>query len=250
MNQQAKNEIRIFKKFARACPYKIDLNSIVHKDPRKKEPDISCNLLDGHNIAFEIVQCLDPTIAQSTYKPQKLKKELDSEVEKLPDAEKERFKRIFKDAHISITFKPISTNKIKSSIPVILECLLTMGNVRDGKFNLSSHKNLKNVVDYISIKRVDSVRPMFEPRGPGFFFSDPCIECIQNKFEKKYKIKSRIDLLAYYELQYEFPKSYWLPSVQRFIEDNIGSSVFQRVWIYSVTKDKILFIYPPLEDTE
>jgi hypothetical protein len=53
MDQQAKNEIRIFKMFSKLTPYSIDINSIKKEKP--PEPDISCNLSDGTKIAFELV---------------------------------------------------------------------------------------------------------------------------------------------------------------------------------------------------
>jgi hypothetical protein len=244
MNQQTKNEIRIFKKFAKLCPYPIHLDSITKKE--HPEPDISCVLSDGNIIAFELVECIDKSTAQSIYGSQKLKKAFHSELEKLPKEKKERFKRIFRDALISVTFiKKVSANKKRFSIPLILEYLLTVRDTPYGKFNLRSHKGLKDVVDCISISRVDSGRPTFDVKDPNFF-NDPCRERIQDKFVKEYEIKFRADLLAYYELQYEFHESYWLPSVQSFVEGNIESSVFQRVWIYSVTNNEIIFVYPVL----
>ena len=62
MNQQARNEIRVFNKSARLCPYPIHLNSITKKEP--PDPDVSCTLSDGSTKAFELVECIDNSIAQ------------------------------------------------------------------------------------------------------------------------------------------------------------------------------------------
>jgi len=233
-------EIRIFKKFVAVCPYQIHLDSITKKEP--PEPDISCRLLNGSIIAFELVEYIDKPIAQAIYGSSKLRKSFNDELEKLPKEKKERFERVFRSTLISVAFsKEISANKKMFSIPLIFDYLLTLENTPYGKFNLGSCPNLKNVVDYIVIK--NSGRLTFDIKDPTFF-SDSARERIEDKFRKAYTIKSETDLLVYYELQYEFPENYWLPSVQEFIENNIGSSAFQRVWVYSVTKNKIMFVYP------
>ncbi len=110
MNQQTKNEVRIFRKFARICPYPIDLNSITKKNSpdcqnKKSPPDISCNLSDGSTMDFEVVQCIDNRIAQSTYDSLKLKRVFDDELGKFPQEKKDRFIANFKDALIHIALQ-------------------------------------------------------------------------------------------------------------------------------------------------
>lgn len=242
MNQQAKNEIRIFNKFARVCPYQIDIDSITKKE--SPEPDISCKISDGRIIAFELVECIDERIARSNYGSPKLTQGFRDELEKLPKEKKERFEGVFRSSLISVTFsKKISTNKKMLSIPLIFDYLLTLGDAPYGKFNPGSYSGLKNVVDCIVIKNAG--RLTFDVKDPTFF-ADRTRECIEGKFRKKYGIRSETDLLVYYELQYEFSKNYWLPSVQEFVQNNIKDSVFQRVWIYSVTNNEIMFVYPAL----
>lgn len=248
MNQQAKNEIRIFKKFARLCPYSIHLNSITKKEP--PEPDISCNLSDGSTIAFELVECIDNSIAQSIYDSSKLKKTFDDKLERLLQERKERFKVNFRNALIYIAFiKRISANKKMLSIPTILDYLLTLESTAEGKFDLRSHPDLKNIVRWISIKRGKFAGPIFNVEAVTFF-AEPAKERVEDKFKKQYKTKCKTDLLAYYELQPELPENHWLPSVQDFVKNNIKTSVFRRAWIYSVTKNKIIFVYPSSLDFE
>jgi len=225
MNQQVKNEIRIFKKFARLCPYPIHLNSITKREP--PEPDISCNLSDGSTIAFELVECIDNSIAQSIYDSLKLKKTFDDKLERLPQERKERFKVNFRNALIYVAFiKGISVNKRMFSIPTILDYFLTLENTAEGEFNLHFHQELRDVVRCISISQEEFTGPIFNVEAVTSF-ADPCKERITGKFKKEYEIESRTELLAYYELQPEIPENHWLPSVSDFVENNIGSSVFQ-----------------------
>lgn len=147
--QQAKDEETIFNKFLKKCPYSIQSNSV--KKREAPEPDILCNLLDGTPLCFELVECVDNSIAQSVYG--------------------------------------------------------------------GSHKG-------------------------GFFSDDLCLEHIAKKFRKKYT--NSCDLLAYFDLQLVVAEKSWLSQVQNFIRENIKNSSFKRVWIYSITQEKIMFVYPEL----
>lgn len=235
-------EIRVFKKFAKLAPYPIDLNSIKSEDPPK--PDISCNLLDGTTIAFELVECVDKSIAQSFYDSLNLKEAFDNELKNLSKGRKGRLKTNFKNALIYVAFiRKISFNKKKSSISTILDYLLTLGNMAEGKFNLRSHRDLKEVVRWINVSRESFAGPKFDIEAVTSF-GEPAKERIEVKFKKKYKTKYKIDLLAYYELQPEIPENNWLPSVREFVKNNVKTSIFQRVWIYSTTQNKIIFVHP------
>ncbi len=242
MKWQDDNEIRVFAEFAGVCPYPICLGSVTKKRP--PEPDISCNLSDGSAIAFELVECIDNSIAQSTYDSLRLNKALVDELDKLPQERRERFRASFGNALIYIAFVGgLSLNKRKGSIPALFDYLLTLGGTGERKFDLRSHQDLGGVVRSIAIS-------CGYPTGPALkveaitSFADPCRERIQKKFKKEYKAESPVELLAYYELQPELPETHWLPSVEEFMKKNLKSSVFQRVWIYSVTKNRIILAYP------
>ena len=154
------------------------------------------------------------------------------------------FKVNFKDALIYVAFiRGACINKRRSSIPVIFDYLLTLESTAEGKFNLRSPPDLKNIVRWISIKRGEFVGPIFRVEAVTSF-AEPARERIEDKFKKPYKTEHKTDLLAYYELQPEIPEHNWLPSVQKFVESHIKTSRFQRVWIYSATKNRIIFVYP------
>jgi len=86
---------------------------------------------------------------------------------------------------------------------------------------------------------------MFRVEGVTFF-GVSFLKEIEDKFNKKYTNKNNIELLAYYALQPEISENHWLTETVDYIQDNIVNSPFKRVWIYSYTKNKILYLYPKL----
>jgi len=244
MNQlsQGKREVQIVKKFAAICPYKINLNSINKKDP--PEPDILCKLENGLELSFELVECLDNLIAKTPSDQVSLKYLLDDEKNKLPLCKRMRFKRKYKNALIYIAFnKKYSLMRRKRSIPYLVNFLLNLdeNQIKKDEIELNGCPEIK----WFSIRRGVYVGPMF--RVGGFTpFGEPTLRKIKGKFNKKYPTKNKIDLLAYYALQPEIPKNHWLSDTEDYVKDNITNSPFNRVWIYSFTKNKILFFYPTL----
>ena len=245
MDQQAKNEIRIFKFFFKLTPYSIDINSIKKEKPPK--PDISCDLLDGAKIAFELVECIDDSIARSVYDSKNLRQLFYDRLNKLPKGKKKAFTMNFKNASIYIAFsRGASVIKKRSAIPKLFDFLLALENTAQGKFSFRSYRDLKDVVNWIYIQRGEFVGPIFDIQA-ATSFADPAKERVEGKFRKVYEIQCKTDLLAYYELQPELPEENWLPKVKEFVEQNISKSAFQRVWIYSIGRNKIIYVYPPLK---
>ena len=240
MNQlnQGKREIQIFKQFTDACPYKINLTSVKKENPPK--PDIYCKLKDGTEIYFELVECLDNSIARTTSDQVSLKYLLDDDVNKLPLYKRTRFKRKYKNALIYIAFnEKLPLIKRKKSIPCIIDLLLNLNEnqTKRDKIEINGCCGVK----WIKISQGVFIGPMIHVEGVTSF-GELILRKIMDKFDKKYKTKkSKIDLLAYYALQPEIPENHWLPEAASYIKDNINNSPFKRVWIYSYTKNKILF---------
>ncbi len=251
MDEQAKNELRVFKKFARVCPYPIDFGSIEKRRPT--EPDIFCKFRDGRPIAFEISECIDEGIARSIYDPLplKLRQVFYTELEKLSKEEKQKFKINFSNASINVAFcKGVSKNKKLYSIKTILKHLLTLKNGAEGNFDLTAQQNLKSIVGRIFIKQGPDEGPSFDIDPEAIWFSNPVVEQVKTKIDRNYKSKYKTELLCYYELQPELPQNHWLPSLTEFVKTNLKSSSFRRVWIYSVTKNKIVYVYPKYDKEE
>jgi len=242
MNQlnQGKREIQIFKQFTDVCPYKINLTSVRKENPPK--PDIYCKLKDGTELYFELVECLDNSIAKTTSDQISLKHLLDDEKNKLPLCKRMRFKRKYKNALIYIAFnEKISLIRRKRSIPYIIDFLLNLdkNQIKKDEIDINSCCGVK----WIKISQGIFTGPIVHVEGVSFF-GVSFLKKIKDKFNKKYTTKNKIDLLAYYALQPEIRENHWLLETADYIEENITNSLFNRVWIYSYTKNKILFSYP------
>ncbi len=245
MNQfnQGKREIQIFKKFMDECPYKINLTSVKKENPPK--PDIYCKLKDGTELYFELVECLDNSIAKTTSDQVSLKYLLDEEVNKLSFCKRIKFNQKYKNAFIYIVLNErLLLIKRKKSIPYIIGFLLNLNEnqIKKDKIQIGVCPGIKR----LKISQGSNIEPIF--RVGGFTsFSEPILRKITDKFKKEYKTKNnKIDLLAYYAFQPEIPENHWLPKTADYIKDNIANLPFKRVWIYSYTKNKIIFLYPNL----
>jgi len=239
MNKNYKKEISIFKKFVRLCPYSINFSSITKRQP--PEPDIFCSLTDGSTISFELVEIIDKDLQKSRGDRDTIKKAFNNKLEEFPRKKKEQFKEKYRDAEIYVYFiKDSLLHKKKDLIQKIINYLVKLEN------NTESEIPFNNLCK-ISINRGGFRGPCFEVSAAAWIH-DPLIECIKIKLRKRYKIKSnRAELLAYYDFQPEEADDiadYNLKELRNFIKSNIESSVFQRVWIYSVRRNKIIFIYP------
>ena len=243
MGQKEKNELRVFEKFAEICPLKIDADSIEIRKP--PEPDIFCKLHDGNPIAFEIVQCIDEDIAHNVYDTLIQKSALDVEFEKLQSQQKQEIEAKLSDAYIGVDFyKSISKNVRQSAIPIIFEFLLTLKDQVNGEISFKQHPELKGIVQHIIISRGFDNGPLFGIEPSPIWFSNPIVNQVKTKFNKKYESIYIIELLCYYELQPELPENRWLPQLEAFVSKQIRRSPFSRIWVYSVIQNRIIYVYP------
>jgi hypothetical protein len=127
LNQQSRNELRVFKRFAEVCPYSINFDSIEKRNP--SEPDILCKLSDGRTIAFEIVECIDSSLSRSISNSCKLGSAFYKMIEELPDERKYRVKSKFGDVLITVVFhEGIPLIKKRRLIEPIFNQLWTLEN--------------------------------------------------------------------------------------------------------------------------
>lgn len=244
LDKQAKEEIRVFREFAKISPYPIALSSIKKEEPPK--PDISCELRDGTSMAFEVVECIDTSFARLSSDTPKLRNMLREEVKKLSTDKREEFNKIFGNANIHVSFVEEASLKMKSgAILKIIDYLLTLEDFAVGTFLIRNHQKLKNVVRRISITRGQLSRPDFTSSFAAWS-GEPARESIEDKFTRKYATEWTVELLAYYELQPVFPEDHSLKEVQDFVVSKIDNSPFERVWIYSVPRNHIIYVYPPI----
>lgn len=244
MAKQRDNETNIFTRFAMLCPYKIDLDSIEQRDP--PEPDISCNLSNGNTIAFELVESIDESLAKSFYDAFNLKQAFMDALEKMPIEKSILFNSNFQNASFYISFAlGLTARKKNGLIPTILDHLLALEKTYEGTIDIHHILELNKTVRNIVVSRGRYVGPLFEIAAGGSF-GEPCLYRVREKFNKKYKEVSDMELLVYFELQPGIPLDHWLPQVEKFIRENIRETKFKRVWIYSVSKNKLIYIYPKI----
>lgn len=112
------------------------------------------------------------------------------------------------------------------------------------KFYLKLPKNLRPFV-----KRIRVMFPGLA-NGPHFDIVDPVWSThpiekrIGKKIKKKYRTKFRTELLVYYEIAPELPAEGWIVPTMDSITDKIGNTIFKRIWLYSLTEDKIIDVFP------
>jgi len=243
-------EIRIFTIFAEKSLCGIDFNTIERRYP--PEPDIFCKFLSGDPISFELVECLDSNIARSIYDTSHIHQAFNRQLQKLPIRKKQSIEIFFEDASITVVFcKDTSEFSKQQSIPLVFDFLQKIAaNKEEREYRAMDFPNLKSVIKCLSIKRGFENGPLFHIAPDPVWFSDTSIERIKVKFSKHYDTKHRVELLCYYESQPELPENRWLPEVETFVEANLKNSPFNRVWIYSVIKNKIIYVYPILDKIE
>jgi len=236
-SDQDKKELETFKSFVEHYPYKIRMDSIKKRKP--PEPDILCELINGKKIAFELVQCLDEKIAKTIIDAITLKKQTDLLIQNLSKKDKNKFLDKYSNAIITINSdNKCSLTKRKNVIPDLLKYLLDAPNTLNGKVISSiGSKVLKN----IDVKKCSVNGPIILVPPSATSFADPSLKLIKSKFLRSYKTSYKIELVAYYSLQPEIPINHFLDDFINYVKKNIEKSQFERVWLYSYTKDTIIY---------
>ena len=77
--------------------------------------------------------------------------------------------------------------------------------------------------------------------GGGAFVSDPVVDRIKGKFQKRYETANRLELLAYYDLQPSVRAVYQVSSVDAVVRTQLPASQFSRVWVFNVDDNTVLY---------
>jgi hypothetical protein len=244
MNRQASEESSIFKRFISCSPYKEVADSIQSASP--PEPDIICILKDKSAIVFELVEIIDCGLAQRNSSADSLRKVFDARLQGLPYSKGKRVKLSYKNALIYVSFRERLTDKQKEkSILPLIDYLLSLPPETEGQRRFQRNDSLYKGVRWVHIARGAFKGPTFDVEAAGSF-TNPILDSVSDKFQKQYKTKANLELLAYYQLQPELPENTWLPELQKFIVKNITASQFRRVWVFSVISGRIIFVHPCL----
>jgi len=242
---QTNKELEVFKSFSKHYPSKIKMESIKIKLP--PEPDIECEIEGGEKISFELVECVDNSIMKKWSDYIKLKKLLKLEIRNLSEDEKRKFSQKYNGINMLIVFNDnFSIRKKEVSIKDILQYLLKRKkDISDifGVFKTKSIEVLKEV--YIYKQEKYSKFPDIDLPGIVTDFEWHTLKMIKSKFNKNYKTKNRIELLAYYHFQHDInvlgEKNFI--NVKNFIRENTSQTSFMRIWLYSYVKEKVLYSY-------
>lgn len=232
ISKQAK-EYNVFKRFARVCThYPIAFSTIVIGD----NPDVQCRLIDGSEKWFELTEIIDPNYLAV----RKARRDFDKILKNFLLNDK-LFLLTFKHKKVAISFSRSFTNRaeLKKNLPRLLSYLHEL-NVK--KIKEINPKNVFNFIDYITITDSKYDARVRVPNAQ--FVGIPIKERLDDKFNKRYS--KDCDLILYYDKLTVFSQAVPYEDIIDYIK-NKKESPFQKIWIFSLKDDSILFEYP--EDT-
>lgn len=232
--QQTTLEFRAFEKFATHYPKKFNMSSL--RKMTIPKPDLEIDLCSEGTVAFEVSEIIDREMIAKLYSAMKTKKSCDKYFQNLSDSQKKAISSRF--SYVYIIFQNnISAVKRERAIPPIFNYLLKL--VDFEREHIPQDDILSKIVKKFILTKKDLIGPFFGVDAGGGI-ADPSIERIKNKYAKKYITPHPCELLLYYDLQPEVVSEFNIDDTIDYAKSNIASSSFQRVWIYSFHKDKVI----------
>ena len=230
-DNQGSHELRVFRLFVVAAELAIPEHSIQKREP--PEPDILCELEDHGLTAFELVETIDPALAQSAAAQIRLQEALrEGAANTLSD---------LRDALIFVQY--VRSTRVQERVRTVVNLINYLGSLPPG-FNgdhvVHRDSPLGSVVRAVRVTRGSFVGPIFQVEG-GAWISDPIVECIGRKLAKRYPVAHRLELLAFYELQFTPMATMKIPEVEAFVESHLLESQFERVWVFDAENRSVLF---------
>jgi len=238
--EQKDREKYIFGEFVEVCP--LEIVSFESKDP--PEPDILCQLHDGNELAFELVEAVDNKIPHKdhvTEKSEALWNEYYNS--KLSQKERDRYDAVFSGCSLSLSLTNHVTEKaIEKAIPLLFEKY--KNSCRD-QLGLIHHEQvgLPKGCERIRIEPQEA-KPTFRCSRASHISSDFIIECLKSKFGKIYETKHSIHLLVFND---HHPFFLMQSDIKNYIEENISSSPFDKIWFFDQCSGKmkeIVYVFP------
>lgn len=235
---QSKIEVEILKKFAHYHPNKLLLKTI--KKVQEPKPDIEIRTNDGHVLAFELSEIVDPKVRRRSGTAENIEKICNECYQNLPTDKKNVFDKKYGNCLIKIFFNEVSYAQQKKSINPIIDSLLDLDDFSDEKDFTPSGKGINSTVKEICLRKGSYSGPIFDANSGGFIEDNPIRECIEKKFKTSYQTDYPIELLLYYDYQPETSYSEALDVAKAYLSTEFISSQFQRVWIYSCWSDTVV----------
>ena len=234
-DQVARNELRIFRLFAAACPLNLRPDSIEKRQP--PEPDILCRTATGP-LAFEMGEIVDEeNIARPRGDQDALMDVMRDAARTLP----QNIKDAFANAWIGVRFRnDYSLQRRRRTAAQVVNELLRLDAAFTGEYPI---KDGDVELARVELKRRHGVRgPLFRYQPVAHFDPIPS-EALLKKFTKRYQTPHPIELLAYYDRQ-EAPLQQQINELTRFIQANLDISQFNRVWIFKGSDSRICSSFP------
>ena len=230
-DKQGSHELRVFRLFAAAAELAIPDDSVQKREP--PEPDIFCELEDHGPTAFELVETIAPALAQTVAAQIRLQQAL-----------REGAANTLTGLHDALVFvQYLPSTLVQERVRTVANLISYLGSLPPG-FNgddlVRRDSPLGSVVRAVRVTRGSFVGPIFQVEG-GAWISDPIVERIGRKLAKRYPVAHRLELLAFYELQFTPMATMKIPEVEAFVERHLLESQFERVWVFDAENRSVLF---------
>lgn len=233
--EQKEIEKHIFGEFTEVCP--LDIVSFESKDP--PEPDILCELKNGEMLAFEMGSATDERSPHNDDKIKKAIKFLDEHMKQLDESERVFFESVF-DYTLTLSLNDQATdNNIKKAIPKIFQKYKNYSRDLRGQI-YHEQKNLPKGIKIIRIEQKKSKSPV-RISNALFISSNAVIDRLKDKFGKHYDTNNPIHLLIHSEFD---PLFFNYTEINTFIEQNINTSPFEKIWLFDWHLNNIVYIFP------
>jgi hypothetical protein len=205
------------------------------------EPDILCSIDGVGEVAFEVVELIDESLARRTWDQLKLISKFKAGCDALQTEQIAAVRSRVGNALIHVTFEDSARfNTQVGAIDSVFEALSAVDSTFEGELRRQMAPELSSAVRSIRINRIRSEGPFFDVDAGGSL-SDPTVGSIRSKWAKVYTTPHPMELLAYYELQPELPDILWRPTLESFLSGNWSSSRFRRVWVYDCVTQAVRF---------
>lgn len=238
--QKEQQERVVFAGFAKICPLSIVPGSIQNRKP--PQPDIRCSLANGVELAFELTEILDQSLAARRGGIENASEEFDHLVAVLP--EDSFVKQRYRDAVFRVILDDGSLGSRRSVVALLEHLGDPRALLRIGKnefVRLPADPKLRPIRS-VSMERGRRDGPHFVVQVGGGFMN-PAERTISDKFARSYNTDVPIELLVYLDRQPQTGHDAWLHSLAKFLEESVGKSQFQRVWVYDHRHERILLVY-------
>ena len=234
MNKKEKEKY-IFGEFKKVSP--LDIESFENR--KSPEPDILCGLKNGEKLAFEMGSATDEKSPHNEDIIKKAKQFLDEYMKQLDESEKVHFESVF-DYTLTLSLNDQATkNNINKAILKIFQKYKNYRRDLRGQI-YHEQDNLPKGIKIIRIEQEKSKSPI-RISSALFISSNAVIDRLKDKFGKHYDTNNPIHLLIHSEFD---PLFFNYTEINTFIEQNINTSPFEKIWLFDWHLNKIVYVFP------